>query len=109
VAPHQHHVVLAQRLRQVSPLRDVGDEQVGAVAEALGDIPHRHFRADERAGMDHGAQLPGAMPKGRCPACVHDRKHVRPRFIDGAVIKAEVCAPVAADGLPSRSNSRMSG
>ena len=63
VAAHQCHVVVAQGLRQIAALRDVGDEQVG-VAELVGDVPHRYCAPMKLPEWITGSQLVAAMPNG---------------------------------------------
>ncbi len=100
MAAHQRDAVRPEAGREIAGLLQIGNEQIG-VAETVGDVPDRHLRADEAAGMDHRPQLgfPGDAERQRVLGMrVHDGHDIRPRREDRGVNKAfeiELLAVVA--------------
>ena len=100
VAAHQHHRVLAQHLRHVAALRHVGHQQIGVVAELVGDIPHRHMRAHVARHMRHTAQrrLRNAERQRVFGMRMHHCADLGLRLINRAVDEAlEIGRPRVAD------------
>ena len=87
MAAHQRHVVDAKAFREIAPLFDIGDEQVG-VAEIVGDVPDRHLSPDKAARMDHRPQLrriSDAEGQRVLGMRVYDRHDIGPRLEDRGV------------------------
>ena len=90
MAAHQRDVVAGEAARQVASVVHVAHQEVG-VAELVGDVPHRHVRADEAAGVDHRAQrrrLGDAERECVLGVRMHDGLDVGPRLEDRGVDEA---------------------
>ena len=70
---------------------DVGDEQIGVVAELVGDVPHRNLMANVANVVDYGPKARGFGDRERQQIVgvrVKNRHHVRTLFVDSAVDEA---------------------
>ena len=94
---HQHGLAAGQLARQIVSHLEVDDHQVGRIAKAVGDVPHRHLGADQAAHVRNRAQRHGrdAERDDFRAVVVDHRADVGPRGVDRGMDEAFDVRPPA--------------
>src|SRR5262245_3790949 len=102
MAAHQNARTGPDRTRQVAPHLDVLNQERG-VAKLIMRVPGRHVVADVGTHMEKRPELAlsNAERDHARAVIVHDRMHIRPRFVDAAMDEAlQIGRPLARiDGI----------
>ena len=90
MALHHYDNVAAKAARQIAALQHSRHQQVGLIADMVGNVPHQDLGSHVTAGVDDRPQRRGRDGEGQhiFGMGVHARVNVRARFIDRAVNKS---------------------